>query len=138
MGVPVLFSRFSAASRRVLRAAEQECRNLNHYYVGVEHLLLALLAEQNEDVEQRLRTHGIVPGDVYLELRRRLGTGEDRVWDGILVTPRARRVVERATDGIDADAEIEPVDLFDAICREDGGLTADLSFRRAFAPIGAN
>lgn len=121
-----------------MRAAEQECRNLNHYYVGVEHLLLALLAEQNEAVERRLCEHGIVPGDVYLELRRRLGTGEDRMWDGILITPRTRQVVERATEALAAEAPIEPIDLFDAICREDGGLTADLSFRRAFAPLGAS
>jgi ATP-dependent Clp protease ATP-binding subunit ClpA len=120
-----------------LRAAEQECRNLNHYYVGVEHLLLALLAEQNELVERRLHQYGIVPGDVYGELRRRLGTGEDRMWDGILITPRTRRVVERATQGLAADAPIEPIDLFLAICREDGGLTADLSFRRAFTALGA-
>jgi hypothetical protein len=36
-----------------------------------------------------------------------------------------------------ADALIEPIDLFEAICLEDGGLTADLSFRRAFATAGA-
>ena len=41
-----LFSRFSPAARRVLRAAEQECRNHEHYYVGVEHMLFALLDEQ--------------------------------------------------------------------------------------------
>ncbi len=120
-----------------MRAAEQECRNLNHYYVGVEHLLLALLAEQNDAVEARLRARGIVPGEVYLELRKRLGTGEDRVWQGILVTPRVRRVVERAGDMLPADALIEPLDLFEAICLEDGGLTADLSFRRAFTTVGA-
>ena len=138
MEVLVTFSRFSPASRRALRAAEQECRNLNHYYVGVEHLLLALLAEQNESVEARLRGRGIVPGDVYLELRKRLGTGEDRVWQGILVTPRARRVVERAGAMLAADALIEPIDLFEAICLEDGGLTADLSFRKLFATAGAS
>ena len=100
--------------------------------------MLALLAEQNGVVEARLRGRGVVPGEVYLELRKRLGTGEDRVWQGILVTPRVRRVVERAEQMVTADALIEPIDLFEAICLEDGGLTADLSFRRAFATAGAS
>ena len=137
MEVTVTFSRFSPASRRVLRAAEQECRNLNHYYVGVEHLLLGLLAERNESVEARLRGRGIVPGDIYLELRKRLGTGDDRVWQGLLVTPRARRVVERAGHMLATEVLIEPIDLFEAICMEEGGLTADLSFRRVFIAAGA-
>jgi len=93
--------------------------------------LLALLAEQDAAVEHRLRAQGVVPGEVYLELRRMLGTGEDRSWEGILVTPRLRRVVERAQARLPEPQEIAPVDLFVEICREDGGLTADLSFRRA-------
>src|ERR1700730_15372272 len=51
---PPWFSRFSPAARRVLRAAEQECRNHNHYYVGAEHMLFALLEEHYATLDARL------------------------------------------------------------------------------------
>ncbi len=98
-----MFSRFNTASKRVLRAAEQECRNQNHYYVGVEHLLLALLEEHDPQIEEALARAASTAGEFAAVLRHRLGTNEERLWDGILVTPRARRVIalaeEAAGDG---------------------------------------
>jgi ATP-dependent Clp protease ATP-binding subunit ClpA len=125
-----VFSRFSPASRRVLRAAEQECRNHNHYYLGVEHLLLALLDEHDEAIERRLERRSLKAAELHVELRRRLGTGEDRLWEGILVTPRVRAIVvlaERAA----GDGSVEPVTLFDAICAEGRSAAAEtLAVRR--------
>jgi len=120
-----LFSRFSPASKRVLRAAEQECRNRNHYYVGVEHLLIALVEEHDCAIEAHLADLGIRPGDVHAELRQALVTGEDRAWDGTLVTPRARAVVEQA-EKMAADVPVEPIHLLRAIIEEDAGLAAEI------------
>jgi ATP-dependent Clp protease ATP-binding subunit ClpA len=125
-----LFSQFSPASRRVLRAAEQECRNHNHYYVGAEHILFALLEEHDPGVEERLHESRIAGADVHAELKRALGMGDDRMWEGILVTPRVRKIVKLAEKRADG-REIEPVDLFDAICDEGAGLAADVLRRAA-------
>jgi len=125
-----LFSQFSPASRRVLRAAEQECRNHNHYYVGAEHMLFALLEEHDPDVEARLRERHVAGSDVHAEIKRALGMGDDRMWEGILVTPRVRKIVKLAEKRADG-REIEPVDLFDAICDEGAGLAADILRRLA-------
>ena len=119
-----MFSRFSPASKSVLRAAEQECRNLNHYYVGVEHVLLALLDQHDPAVDARLAARGIAAADVHAELRRRVGSGEDRLWDGILVTPRVRQVVRLAEHSA-GDGEVEPVHLFDAIVQEGRSMAAE-------------
>lgn len=127
-GTP-LFSRFSPAARRVLRAAEQECRNHNHYYVGSEHMLYALLEEHDVDLEARLAGEGVEPSRIHAELKRALGTGEGRSWEGILVTPRVRKIVQIA-DQLAGDREVEPIDLFEAIRTEGGGLAADI-LRRA-------
>jgi ATP-dependent Clp protease ATP-binding subunit ClpA len=125
-----LFQQFSPASRRVLRAAEQECRNHNHYYVGAEHMLFALLEEHDVGVEERLRERNVASSDVHAAIKRAFGMGEDRMWEGILVTPRVRKIVaiaqKRAGDG-----EIEPVHLFDAICDEGAGLAAEILSRLA-------
>ena len=120
-----MFAKFSPASGRVLRAAEQECRNHNHYYVGVEHLLVALLEEQDSAVAERLRSEQIDVSEAHAEVRRALGTGEDRMWEGILVTPRFRKIVQLAEEGA-GDRAVEPADLLDAILAEGGSLAAEI------------
>lgn len=112
---------------RVLRAAEQACRNHNHYYVGVEHLLLALLDEDDASIAVRSEQLGIHRAELQAELRRSLGTGDDRQWEGILVTPRLRRLVE--TTEQTGKATLEPIDLFNAIVAQQGGLVTDVIAR---------
>ncbi|GAC1307108.1 MAG: hypothetical protein NVSMB19_19680 [Vulcanimicrobiaceae bacterium] len=123
-----MFSRFSPAAKRVLRSAEQACRNHNHYYVGVGHLLLALVEEHDAGVEARLRAAGTHPADVVNDVRRALGTGDDRLWDGILITPRVRNVVALAESAAPEGA-IEPAHLLDAIVAEGSGLAAEILAR---------
>ena len=124
-----MFSRFSPAAKRVLRAAEQACRNHNHYYVGVGHLLLALIEEHDSGVEARLAAAGARPADVLRDVRRALGTGDDRLWDGISITPRLRAVVALADRSTPAGTAIEPRHLLDAIVDEGGGLAAEILAR---------
>jgi ATP-dependent Clp protease ATP-binding subunit ClpA len=114
----------------VLRVAEQECRNHNHYYVGTEHVLYALLEEHDATVDGVLAAEQIPHARVHAEVKRALGTGEDRMWEGILVTPRVRKIVQLAESRA-GDREVEPIDLFEAIRAEGGGLAADI-LRRAW------
>ena len=115
----------------MLRAAEQECRNHNHYYVGAEHVLYALLEEHDAQIDAILSAQHADPAEVHAEVKRALGTGEGRSWEGILVTPRVRRIVELA-EGRAGDRDVEPIDLFEAIRAEGGGLAADI-LRRAWS-----
>jgi ATP-dependent Clp protease ATP-binding subunit ClpA len=124
-----VFSRFSPASKRVLRAAEQECRNLNHYYVGVEHVLLALLEQHDPAVDARLAAWGVPAAEVQAELRRQIGTGDDRLWEGILVTPRVRRIVRLAEAGA-GESAVDPVHLLEAICDEGRSTAATIVMSR--------
>jgi ATP-dependent Clp protease ATP-binding subunit ClpA len=125
-----LFSKFNPASRRVLRVAEQECRNHSHYYVGAEHLLVALLEERDPSILRGLDAGGIDAREVHAEVRRALGTGDDRVWEGILVTPRVRKIISLAELRA-ADREIAPIDLFEALRNEGGSLAAEILRRAA-------
>ncbi len=126
-----MFAKFSPASGRVLRAAEQECRNHNHYYIGVEHLLVALMQESDGAIFERLSSEGIDPGEVHAEIRRALGTGDDRSWEGILITPRVRSIVAIAEKNADP---VEPVDLLAAIELEGGSRAAEI-LRRSRARV---
>jgi len=124
-----LFSRFDPASRRVLRVAEQECRNHSHYYVGAEHLLVALLEERDPGILHGLDASGIDVREVHAQVRRTLGTGDERLWEGILVTPRLRKIIALA-EQLAGDREIAPTDLFDALRAEGSSLAAEI-LRRA-------
>jgi ATP-dependent Clp protease ATP-binding subunit ClpA len=127
-----LFSRFNPAARRVLRAAEQECRNHDHYYVGAEHMLYALLEEHDPAVEEALRASAIVPTSVHAEVKRALGTGEGRTWEGILLTPRVRNIIREAETRA-RDRDVAPIDLFEAIS-SGGGLAAEILDRARNSP----
>jgi ATP-dependent Clp protease ATP-binding subunit ClpA len=120
-----VFSRFDTAARRVLRAAEQECRNHNHYYVGAEHILFALLEEHDPAVEERLGELAVDSDEVHASVKRALGMGEDRMWEGILVTPRVRKIVRLAEDAA-GQAQVTPVHLLEAIRQEGSGLAAEI------------
>jgi ATP-dependent Clp protease ATP-binding subunit ClpC len=61
-----MFERFSNEARRVVVLAQEEARNLNHDYIGTEHLLLGLLHEGRGAAAQALTSM-----DVTLEVARR-------------------------------------------------------------------
>ena len=124
-----MFSRFNPASRRVLRIAEQECRNHSQYYVGAEHLLVALLEVRDPSVMQILDAAGIDVREVHAQARRALAAGGDRVWEGILVTPRLRKIITLA-EARAGEREIAPLDLFEALRLEGASLAAEV-LRRA-------
>ena len=113
----------------MLRIAEQECRNHSHYYVGAEHLLVALLEERDPAIVHALDAGGIDVPEVHAQVRRALGTGEDRVWEGILITPRLRHIVSLAEEHA-GEREVGPFDLFEAL-RSEGGSSAAEILRRA-------
>ena len=124
-----VFSKFNPAARRVLRIAEQECRNHSHYYVGAEHLLVALLEERDPEVLHALKADHIDVPEVHAEVRRALGSGDDRLWEGILITPRLRRIVAIAEERA-GEREVGPLELFEAL-RSEGGSSAAEILRRA-------
>jgi ATP-dependent Clp protease ATP-binding subunit ClpA len=109
----------------VLRAAEQECRNHNHYYVGAEHLMVALLEEHDAQILHDLDAGGVDVRDAHAEVRRSLGTGEERLWEGILVTPRVRKIIGLA-EGEAGERQVEPIDLLRALRAEGGSLAAEV------------
>ncbi len=62
-------------AKRVIEYAIEEARNLNHNYVGTEHLLLGLLREQDGVAAQVLMNLGLKLEDVREEVLNLLGAG---------------------------------------------------------------
>ena len=96
---------------------------------------MALLEEYDPAVVERLASEGIDAQEAHAEVRRVLGTGDDRMWEGILVTPRVRKIVALAEEQA-GSGTVEPVDLYDAM-REEGGSRAAEILRRSTFQRGA-
>jgi ATP-dependent Clp protease ATP-binding subunit ClpC len=117
-----MFSRFSPAARAVITLAEQECRNASHYYLGTEHLLLAMAIAPPHDVAAYLASIGVEPWQVKRALRDTMHPAHGHPWEGIIVTPRVQRIFNMA---LTANAElVQPMDLLQAIVADGGGVAA--------------
>ena len=91
-------------------------------------MLFALLDEHDPAIEEQLRAANASLAGIHAEVKRALGTGEGRIWEGILLTPRVRKIIALA--GASAvDRDIEPIDLFEAISAEGGGRAAAILTR---------
>jgi ATP-dependent Clp protease ATP-binding subunit ClpC len=64
-------------AKKVIEYAIEEARNLNHNYVGTEHLLLGLLREHDGVAAQVLMNLGLKLDDVREEVLNLLGAGVD-------------------------------------------------------------
>jgi len=64
-------------ARKVIEYATEEARNLNHNYIGTEHLLLGLLREQEGVAAQVLMNLGLKLEEVREEVLNLLGHGSE-------------------------------------------------------------
>src|SRR5437762_3123819 len=70
-----MFERFTDRAKKIIEYAIEEARNLNHNYVGTEHLLLGLLREHDGVAAQVLMNLGLKLEEVREEVLNLLGAG---------------------------------------------------------------
>ncbi len=92
------FEKFSERARRVLTSAQEEAQNLNHSYIGTEHILLGLIREEEGMAAKVLTNLGISLSKVRSAVEFIIGRGEKASVGEIGLTPRAKRVIELAID----------------------------------------
>ncbi|MFC2007205.1 ATP-dependent Clp protease ATP-binding subunit [Chloroflexota bacterium] len=92
------FEKFSERARRVLTIAQEEARNLNHNYIGTEHILLGLVREEEGVAAKVLTNLGIGLGKVRSAVEFIIGRGEKPSAGETGLTPRAKKVIELAID----------------------------------------
>ena len=89
-----MFERFTDRARRVIVLAQEEARNLNHNYIGTEHILLALLYEGEGVAAKALESLGISLDVVRQRVEEIIGRGQEAPSGHIPFTPRAKKVLE--------------------------------------------
>jgi ATP-dependent Clp protease ATP-binding subunit ClpC len=92
------FDRFTKRARRVLTFAQEEARQMNHNYIGTEHLLLGLVREENGVAVRVLREMEIDPRQIRDTIERTVGRGQRPPRGRLTLTPRTKRVIELAVD----------------------------------------
>lgn len=89
-----MFERFTDRARRVVVLAQDEARNLEHNYIGTEHILLGLIREGEGVAAKALEMANISLEGVRDQVIEIIGKGENDSKDHIPFTPRAKKVLE--------------------------------------------
>ena len=118
---------FTDAANRVIALAEQEVRAFNHEYIGTEHILLGLIQEGSGTVSDLLKTLGVDPSEIHHEIEGLVQRGPNSIAAGTIpLTPRARRVIECASDEVKFmnEASVGPEHLLLGLFREPDGVAS--------------
>src|ERR1700744_3866770 len=91
-----MFERFTGRARHVVVLAQEEARQLQHNYIGTEHILLGLLGEPESIGGPVLASFGITRDIARAEVEGRIGRGKATLTRHIPFTPRAKKTLELA------------------------------------------
>jgi len=93
----IMFKRYTEKAKRAIMIAQEEAINLNHDYIGTEHILIGLIKEEEGVASQVLRQLGVNVDKVVEEVERLVGKGEYQQVGEIAFTPRAKKILELAS-----------------------------------------
>jgi len=91
-----MFERFTDRARRVIVLGQEQARELNHNYIGTEHMLLGLLREGDGVAARVLRELSVTTDDVLADVKKRIGLGAAPQTGHIPHSPRAKKALELA------------------------------------------
>ena len=113
---------YTSRAKTVLALAMSEARELNHMYVGTEHLLLALLGEGKGIAAQTLNSLGVTAENARAQILSILGTSSDG-------PPSMSEVALRSTTNAPPEG-VAPLAV-DLVLRYGNGTVVRKSFKRA-------
>jgi ATP-dependent Clp protease ATP-binding subunit ClpC len=89
-----VFERFTDPARNTIVLAQEEARLLDHDYIGTEHILLALLADESSIAGEVLDGLGLTREGVRAEVIEVVGRGPGAVSGQTPFTARSKKVLE--------------------------------------------
>lgn len=116
-----MFDNFKEETRKILVEAKVEMKNLKHPYVGSEHMLLAILKNDNE-VSRILKNYNLTYNTFKKELISIMGIGSKES-ELYLYTPLLKRVLETAIlDSKEEKSKVTIKHLFSSLLEEGEGI----------------
>ena len=89
-----MFERFTDRARRVVVLAQEESQRFSHNYIGSEHLLLGLLAEQEGVAARALQSLNVTLTAAREQVEEIIGPGQQTPHGHIPFTLRAKKILE--------------------------------------------
>jgi ATP-dependent Clp protease ATP-binding subunit ClpC len=96
--VPENLDRFTKRARRVLTTAGEEARRLNHQFIGTEHILLGLVAEDGGVAMRVLQELGISAAQVRSAIDSTVDRGTRPILKQPALSTHTKQVIELAVD----------------------------------------
>jgi ATP-dependent Clp protease ATP-binding subunit ClpC len=114
----------SQEAARIIALARQESERLMHYYLGTEHIFIALTRIENGLTQAALRKVNFDPEQLVSKIRDTLVRGDGhRYWEGLWITPRSRTVLTLADQEARLrNSQIEEQDILLGILKEGAGI----------------
>ncbi|MEW8973725.1 MAG: ATP-dependent Clp protease ATP-binding subunit [Tissierellaceae bacterium] len=88
-----MFGRFTEKAQKAILLAQEEAKRLKHNYVGTEHILLGLIAEDTGVAALALKEFGVDIEKARKEIEKAVGKGVEES-DILGFTPRTKRIFE--------------------------------------------
>jgi len=121
-----MFSKFDEEAQKILIGSKKEMMELNHPYVGSEHLVLSILKNDNL-ISKKLSSFHLDYSKFKNEILNIIGKGSKKS-EWFLYTPLLKRVIENAI--LDSkennDGEVTVEHLFSALLEEGEGIAIRL------------
>lgn len=114
-----MYNNYSLEVKRIFKDAEKISIDLNHPYIGTEHLLLSLI-NNDDKIKKTLLKYDLTYDEFLDELLLVVGTNENKKCTCIY-TPLLKRVIKTA-DEISKNKMMEPMHLLEAILEEGEGI----------------
>jgi ATP-dependent Clp protease ATP-binding subunit ClpC len=127
-GASKTLERFGDSARRAVELAQHEATELDHQYLGTEHLLLGLIAEGEGVAAQALEALGLTAGGTRARIEGIIGRGECSCPGPVPFTPRSTKVLRLAVEEAEAmgDQEVDTEHVLLALVREGEGVAAQI------------
>ncbi len=92
------FDKFNDQARMVFHHAQEEAQRLEHGYIGMEHLLLGLIHDENNTASTVLRNLGVELAKIRSAVDFIISRGAKIETAQTGLTPRSKKVIELAVD----------------------------------------
>jgi ATP-dependent Clp protease ATP-binding subunit ClpA len=120
--------KFSETGRRVLEQALNESKRRDQNYVATEHILHALVNEEDDLFTSTMRDLAVDPRSVKLLIEKRLDSGRQHTGKGFRIAPETTELFKRAMDRARSQGRrvIEGSDIFYVLSNDERSILNDV------------
>jgi ATP-dependent Clp protease ATP-binding subunit ClpA len=120
--------KFSESGRRVLESALGESKKRDQNYIAIEHILHAIVNEEDELFTSTMRDLAVDPRSVKLLIEKRMASGRQHDGKGYKIAPETTELFKRAMDRARSQGRrvIDGSDIFYVLSNDERSILNDV------------